>query len=52
MKTASLYLGFSSLYFSEQKAQCMALQYDNQRANLTLSELKKCKTTRYIKPES
>jgi hypothetical protein len=43
MGTASLYPGFSSLYFGEQKAQGMALQYDNQRANLTLSELKKCK---------
>lgn len=43
MGTATLYPGFSSLYFGEQKAQGMALQYDNQRANLTLSELKKCK---------
>jgi hypothetical protein len=42
MGTANLYPGFSSLYFGEQKAQTMALQYDNQSANLTLGELKKC----------
>jgi len=42
MGTATLYPGFSSLYFGEQKAQGMALQYDNQSANLTLGELKKC----------
>ena len=42
MGTASLYPGFSSLYFGEQKAQGMALQYDNQRANLTVGELQTC----------
>ena len=43
MGTASLYPGFSSLYFGEQNAQGIALQYDNQRANLTVGELQTCK---------